>query len=124
MKSFVHAIILLAFAVGSPRVQAQPYITGSVAQKSPAVVGEVERAGGQIHLVLTNPTDASAFQGSASVTIGSSTGEAIRLTIALAPGETRRFPITASAASSDQYSLTVYNQTGALVLHKIAQICR
>src|SRR5262245_61294387 len=98
MKSFTYAIILLAFAAVPPLVQAQPSITGSAAQKSPAVVGEVERAGGQIHLVLTNPTDARAFQGSASVTIGSPAGEAIRLTIALAPGETRRFPIEASTA--------------------------
>src|SRR5262245_2185242 len=128
MKSFTYAIILVTLAAVSPSVQAQSTSAGGAEQRSSALAGEVERAGGELRLVLTNPSDNRAVQGSASVSIGSSADAAIKLAITLAPGETRRFPLSksitsgTSGPSSDQYSLTVYNQTGSLVLYKIAKI--
>jgi|SRR5215468_5604236 len=124
MKSITYAVILLTLTTVTPSVRGQS--TGGGAEKRlPAIVGEVERAGAQIQLVLTNPSDTRVFQGVANVSVGLSTDAAIRFTITLAPNETRRFPLTASRTSgqsSDQYSLTVYNQNGALVLSRIAPI--
>jgi len=86
-------------------------------------VGEVERAGAQIQVVLTNPSNTRAFQGSAKVSVGLSADAAIQITINIGPNETRRFPLptsNTSETSGNEYSLAVYNQTGELVLFKIA----
>src|SRR5262245_22287895 len=121
MKSLTYAIILLTLTTVTPSVRAQSTGGAAAEKRLPAIVGEVERAGAQIQLVLTNPSDTRVFQGVANVSVGLSTDAANRFTITLAPNETRRFPLTASRTSgqsSDQYSLTVYNQTGSLVLSR------
>src|SRR5215813_8477239 len=125
MKSFTYAIILLTLATVTPSARAQSKGFGGAEKKSPAIEGAVERTGAQIQLVITNPSDTRVFQGVANVNVGLSSDAAIRLTITLAPKETRRFPLTAhttSGQSGDQYSLLVYNQTGALILSRIAPI--
>src|SRR5215470_4143572 len=125
MKSLIYAVILLTITAVTPSVRAQSTGVGGAGKRSPAIVGEVERAGAQIQLVLTNPSETSAFQGAAKVNVGLSADADIRLTITLGPNETRRFPLSTpktSETSGDQYSLAVYNQTGALVLFKIASI--
>src|SRR5262249_35711873 len=125
MKSFTYAIILLTLATVTPSARAQSTGVGGAKKRSPAIEGAVERTGAQIQLVLTNPSDTRVFQGVANVSVGLSKDAAPRLTITLAPNETRRFPLTASTTSGqsgDQYSLTVYDQSGALVLSKIAPI--
>jgi len=125
MKSLTYAIILLSITSLTPSVRAQSTGVGGAGKRSPEIIGEVERTGAQIQLVLTNPSDKSAFQGSAKVNVGLSAGADIRLTITLGPNETRRFPLPApdtSVASGDECSLAVYNQTGALVLFKVAPI--
>lgn len=124
MKSLTYAIILFTFTAVTPFVRAQS--TGAApVKRSQEVTGEVERAGAQIQVVLTNPSDTRAFQGSAKVSVGLSAETAIELTVNLAPNETRRFPLSTpntSEKSGAQYSLAVYNQTGTLVLFKIAPI--
>jgi len=125
MKSLTYAIILLTLTTVTPCVRAQSKSVVGADKRSPGIMGEVEREGAKIQLVLTNPSDTRIFQGSAKVSVGLSADATIQLTITLAPNETRRFPITAtttSGQSGDQYSLTIYNQTGALVLSKIAPI--
>ncbi|HEY7181321.1 MAG TPA: hypothetical protein VIC84_07875 [Blastocatellia bacterium] len=123
MKSLTCAIILLTFTAGAPSVLAQS-AGGAVAMKrSQEIVGEVERAGAQIQVILTNTSDKRAFQGVAKVSVGLSADAAIELTIKLDPNETRRFPLPTSNASDKsgaEYSLAVYNQTGELILFKIA----
>jgi hypothetical protein len=126
MKSLTYAIILLTFTAVTPFVQAQP--TGTTAgttagKRSPEIVGEVERAGAQIQVVLTNPSDTRAFQGAAKISVGFSEDTAVQLTVTLGPNETRSFPLSISIPSEKsrvEYSLSVYNQTGTLVLFKIA----
>ena len=125
MKSITYAIILLTITAVTPSVRAQSTGVGGAGKRSPAMVGEVERAGAKIQLVLTNPSDTSAFQGAAKVSLGHSGDADIRLTITLGPNETRRFPLQTSKTSEtsgDEYSLSVYNQTGALILYKIGSI--
>jgi hypothetical protein len=130
MKSFFPIVFLL---MGLPIVTAPAIVharygpaegaaAGQKEQKSVAIAGEVERAGAQLRLALTNPSDAREFQGSASVAVGASADEVTRLSVTLAPGETRNFPLSVSASPTDQYSLSVYNQAGTLVLYKIAPI--
>jgi len=125
MKSLTYAIILLTLTTVTHSVRAQSKSVAGADKRSPGIIGEVEREGAKIQLVLTNPSDTRVFQGSAKVSVGLSADATIQLTITLAPNETRRFPLTASTTSGqsgDQYSLTIYNQTGALVLSKIAPI--
>src|SRR5262249_21215812 len=125
MKSIAYVIILLTITAITPSVWAQSTGVGGAGKRSAALVGDVERTGAQIQLVLTNSSNTSAFQGVAKVSVGLSPGADIKLTIALGPNETRRFPLPTSETSEtsgDEYSLSVYNQTGALVLFKIAPI--
>src|SRR5262249_50162765 len=125
MKSLTYAIILLTLTTVTHSVRAQSKSVAGADKRSPGIIGEVEREGAKIQLVLTKPSDTRVFQGSAKVSVGLSADATIQLTIPLAPNETRRFPLTASTTSGqsgDQYSLTIYNQTGALVLSKIAPI--
>jgi hypothetical protein len=128
MKSLTYAVILLTITAVTPSVLAQSTGVGGVGgagKRSPEIVGEVERAGAQIQLVLTNPSDTRAFQGAAKVNVGLSADAAIELTINLGPNETRRFPLPTSKSSETpgaEYSLAVYNQTGALVMYKVAPI--
>jgi hypothetical protein len=126
MKSLTYAVILLTITAVAPSVRAQSTGGGGVGgagKRSTAIIGEVERAGAQIQLVLTNPSDTSAFQGDAKISVDLSADAAIRITINLGPKETRRFPLPTSKTSEapgHEYSLAVYNQTGELVLFKIA----
>ena len=125
LKSLTYAFILLACTVVTTSVGAQSTGVGGAGKKSPEIAGEVEMAGAQIQLVLTNPSDTRAFQGAAKISVGLSAGSDIKLTINLGPNETRRFPLPTpetSETSGHEYSLAVYNQTGALVLYKIAPI--
>src|SRR5262245_12249885 len=125
MKSIAYAVILLTITAVTPSVRAQSTGVGGAGKRSPEIVGEVERAGAQIQLVLTNPSNTRAFQGAAKVSVGLSADAAIELTINLGPNETRRFPLPTSKSlgtSGDEYSLAVYNQSGALVLYKIEPI--
>jgi len=123
MKSIAYTVILLTITAVPPSVRAQSTGVGGAGKRSSEIVGEVERAGAQIQLVLTNPSGTSAFQGAAKVSVGLSAEDAIQLTINLGPNETRRFPLPASKTSETsaaEYSLAVYNQAGALVMYKIA----
>src|SRR5262245_48465528 len=125
MKTLAYAVILLTITAVTPSVLAQSTGVGGAGKRSTAIVGEVERAGAQIQLVLTNPSNTSAFQGEAKINVGLSADAGIRLTITLGPNETRRFQLSTSKTSEtsgNEYSLAVYNQTGALVLYKIAPI--
>jgi hypothetical protein len=134
MKSFTYAIILLAATAVPPSIQAQSIgqqstgqaqSTGASGKRSPEITGEVERAGAQVQLVLTNMSDARAFQGAAKISVGLSADAPIELAVNLGPNETRSFPLPASqisGASGAEYSLVVYNQARSPVLYKIAKI--
>jgi len=119
MKSLAYAIILLAFADVTTFVLAQSTGVAPV-KKAPEITGEVERAGAQIQVVLTNPSNKRAFEGTAKVKIGLSTDEDVQFPVALLPNQTHRFPVSLSNTSGNEYSLAVYNQTGNLVLFKTA----
>ena len=119
MKSLAYALILLAFTDVTTFVHAQS--TGVVAGKrSPEIVGEVERNGAQIQVVLSNPSDKRPFQGTAKVNVGLAADTDVQFPVGLLPNETHRFPISVPNASGNEYSLAVYNLAGNLVLFKIA----
>src|SRR5215475_13505332 len=123
MKSLTCAIILLTFTAVAPSVLAQSTGRAVAVKRSQEIVGEVERAGAQIQVNLTNRSDKRVFQGVAKVSVGLSADAAIEVPIKLDPNETRRFPLPTSNASDKsgaEYSLAVYNQAGVLVMFKIA----
>src|SRR5262245_63824108 len=99
MKSLAYAVILLTITAVTPSVLAQSTGVGGAGKKPPEIVGEVERAGAQIQLVLTNPSGTSAFQGAAKINVGLSADAEVQPTITLGPNETRRFPLSASKTS-------------------------
>ena len=91
----------------------------AAAQTSPRLAVDIERDGDQLRLVLTNSSETRTFQGAAKVSLDTSSDTNVRLAITLAPGETRRLPLTGLAPSGNKFVLAVYNQTGALILYKI-----
>jgi hypothetical protein len=121
MRSLTYAAILLTCTAVTTFVLAQS--TGTApGKRSPEIVGEVERSGAQIQVVLTNPSNTRAFQGEAKVSVGLTPDSAVEITVSLGPNETRRFPLSISNPSGNEYSLAVYNQTRNLVLFKIAPL--
>ena len=78
MRSITKAIFLLALALLPPAsepstIQAQsttpvrPGALGNPGQRSTAITGEVERAGAQLQLTLTNQNNKQEFRGVVSV---------------------------------------------------------
>jgi hypothetical protein len=102
--------------------------TSASAQKSGAAVqrlsAAVDGAGGKVYIRVTNGDGSNAFRGSAQVRFdgSASSTEAPRISLELAPGETRGFPVAATASPGDQYMLTIYNQDGAVVLFQAAPV--
>jgi hypothetical protein len=84
----------------------------------------VESVGKKLQVHLTNSDNVHEFQGSAKISFGSSstTNETINLELKLAPSETRLVQLDFSATPGEQYTLTIYNKAGALVLVQVAFI--
>lgn len=119
MKSIAYALILMAFTgvITFVRAQSTDIAPG---KKTPEIVGEVERTGAQIQVVLTNPSDKRAFEGTAKVNVGLAADAEVQFSVALLPNQSHRFPLSIPNSSGNEYSLAVYNLKGNLVLFKIA----
>jgi hypothetical protein len=78
----------------------------------------IEGGGEKLHLRLTNSDNDHEFRGSAKISFWSHspTNVPIGLELRLAPRESRLFPLDSSAPTGEQYTLTIYNHAGTLVL--------
>jgi hypothetical protein len=85
---------------------------------SHSLTAGIEGGGEKLHLHLTNSDNVHEFRGSAKISFGSHppTNEPISLELRLAPRESRLFLLDSSAPTGEQYTLTIYNHAGALVL--------
>jgi hypothetical protein len=84
----------------------------------------IESGSGELQLHLTNSDNIREFRGSAKIGFEnpSPTNKPISVELRLAPGESRLFPLDSSALTGEQYTLTIYNHAGALVLVQVAFI--
>ncbi len=117
--------VLAALFVGTSLVQAQqPISLEQIPLAPPALLGSIENVGGQLQLSLTNTDQRRQFSGFARISLGNAEQqtEAARVPITLAPNQAAVFPLTSLTASGSQYSLLIYDQTGALVFYKVASI--
>ena len=120
-------VMLVALAGGSSISRAQqPTSPSQIPLAPPALNGSIESTGSQYRLNLTNTDASRGFQGVAKISLGNLTeqNEAGKVDIALAPEESRIFPLTALTAYGDQYTLRIYNQNGTLVFFKAGPIKR
>jgi hypothetical protein len=90
----------------------------------PPLVGEVENASGKLRLNLQSNDPVHSFRGTALISLGNSAQqvEAGKIALALGPREARLFPLQSSTAAGNLYTLTIYDQTGALIFYKTAPI--
>jgi hypothetical protein len=124
MNRFQQVLAVLILMVASAPISAQQASSQNQSANPGGLVGGVESVGGRLQLNLTNTDPAREFRGTVHVSLGSPAqqAEAARLTLVLAPQETRLIPIGVSAASGGQCTLNIYNQAGALVYFKTAPI--
>jgi hypothetical protein len=120
MNRFLY--LLTAIVAGALTIGAQT----AADRKPPAVEGGVESVGGQLRVSLINTDSVREFRGAARVSIGAPDrqSEVARFEFMLAPQETRLFPLEASGAAGDHYTLSINERAGALVLLKGAPIKR
>src|SRR5215470_7539723 len=114
--------LLMSLAVGGLTVCAQT----AADHKRPVVDGSVESVGGRLRVSLTNTDSAREFRGAAQVSIDAPDrqSEVARFEFTLAPQESRYFPIDSQGAAGDQYTLSIHERAGTLILLKNAPINR
>jgi hypothetical protein len=120
MNRFLY--LLMALAAGALAVYAQT----AADHKRPVVDGSVESVGGRLRVNLINTDNAREFRGEAQVSIDSPNrqSEVTRFEFTLAPQESRPFPLDSQGAAGDQYTLSIYERAGTLILLKNAPINR
>jgi hypothetical protein len=120
MNRFLY--LLTALAAGALTVCAQT----AADHKRPVVDGSVESVGGRLRVSLTNTDGAREFRGVAQISIDATNrqSEVSRFEFTLAPQESRLFPLDSQGAAGDQYTLTIYERAGTLILLKNAPINR
>src|SRR5262245_35609100 len=117
MKRFYSILILpitLAVALQLTAAQAPTH----------SLTAGIESVGEKLQIHLTNSDTVHEFQGSAKISFGShsTTNETINVELKLAPAETRLVELDFSTTPGEQYTLTIYNKAGALVLIQVAFI--
>jgi hypothetical protein len=120
MNRFLY--LLMALAAGAMAVCAQT----AADHKRPVVDGSVESVGGRLRVSLTNTDSAREFRGVAQISIDATNrqSEVSRFEFTLAPQESRLFPLDSQGAAGDQYTLSIYERAGTLILLKNAPINR
>src|SRR5215510_4773496 len=120
MNRFLY--FLMALAASALTVWAQT----TADHKRPVVDGIVESVGGRLRVSLTNTDSAREFRGEAQVTIEAPDRqpEVARFEFTLAPQESRLFPIDSQGAAGAQYTLSIHERAGTLILLKNEPIYR
>ncbi len=120
MNRFLY--LLMALAAGALTVWAQT----AADHKRPVLEGSVESVGGRLQVSLTNTDSSREFRGAAQVSIDAPNkqSEVASFEFTLAPQESRLFPIDSQGAAGDQYTLSIHERNGTLILLKNAPINR
>src|SRR5499426_1050775 len=120
MNRFLY--LLMALSAGALTIWAQT----AADHKRPVVDGAVESVGGRLRVSLTNTDSVREFRGAAQVTIDAPDRqpEVASFEFTLAPQESRLFPIDSQGAASAQYTLSIRERAGTLILLKNAPINR
>lgn len=125
MGKRIHIILLslIALATGSQPAFAQPSNSDSIIRNSPSLAGGLENNNGQIRLNLTN-NSSREFRGAGVIGIGDAAEqkEIGQLALTLPPQQIALFALEGVQPAGNQFSLKIFDQTGALVFYKIAPI--
>ena len=118
MKRFLY--LLTALAAGALTIWAQT----AADHKRPVVDGSVESVGGRLRVSLTNTDSAREFRGAAQISIDAPDrqSEVTKFEFTLTPQESRFFPIDSQGAAGAQYTLSIHERAGTLILLKNAPI--
>ncbi len=130
-RIFIPLLVLIALAAGWRSAFAQPSNlsqnpasnSDSIVRTRPSLSGGLENNNGQFRLNLTNNAPRE-FRGACVIGIGneSEQKEIGQLALALPPQEITLLQLSGVAASGNQFSIKIFDQTGALVFYKIAPI--
>jgi hypothetical protein len=90
----------------------------------PRLRGVVETRNGQLQLVVHNQDPRRHFKGLARVSLGDaqSQSEAAPVPLALRPNEERSFPLVGAPAGGSNYTMTIFDEAGAVRLMRGASI--
>ncbi|MFN7926459.1 MAG: hypothetical protein U0Y68_00665 [Blastocatellia bacterium] len=128
VTAFISLLLLLAvspiaFGQTTTRPAAQP-IQEDVPFGPPSLDAVVERVSGEYRLRITNNDSARRFQGLAVISLGTSfqQAEAGKVKLAIGPQEMAIHLLYSMPVVGDQYMLVITDQTGTLVVHKIAPV--
>ncbi len=124
----IHTFLLLltVFAAGTQPASAKHHNqdnSDSIVKTRPSLSGVIENNRGQIRLNLIN-NSSREFRGAGVIGIGSSAEqpEIGQLPLTLPPQEIVILQLSGVASAGSQFSLKLFDQTGALVYFKIAPI--
>jgi|SRR5215831_15486004 len=118
--------LLMALMAGALAARAQQLADHNHRNNYPVLDGGVESVGGRLRVILTNTDSVREFRGVAQVSLDAPDrqSEVVRFEFTLAPQESRFFPLNAPGSAGDNYTLSIHERTGALVLLKNAPIKR
>lgn len=129
-KLLISCWILTASAAGSwflPSALPRPVLIPqtSIAQPRTQLQAKLENNDGKLRLNLTNNA-AQEFRGVVRISLGSDTEqrEIGELALQLAPQDITLLTLANASPSGQQYTLTIYDQKGALVIYKVSTIQR
>src|SRR5262245_54515189 len=117
-------IAFLALAAGSQIAWAQSSADQNRGRNRHILDGGVESVDGRLQVSLSNIDDVREFRGAAKISLGPSDQHSEKIEFTLAPQESRLFPLGSRGATGDNYTLSVYDQGGALIFIKNAPIKR
>ncbi len=129
-KLLISCWILTASAAGSwflPSALPRPVLIPqtSIAQPRTQLQAKLENNDGKLRLNLTNNA-AQEFRGVVRISLGSDTEqrEIGELALQLAPQDITLLTLANASPSGQQYTLTIYDQKGALVIYKVSTMQR
>jgi len=125
MSRFHYLIMaLVALAACAQIASAQATAGANRGHNQPIPEGSVESVGGRLQVILTNTDRDRECRGAARIGIGAPDrqSEIARFEFTLAPQESRLFPLDSQGVVGDQYALSIYEQSGSLILLKNAPV--
>ncbi len=119
-------VAMAALVAGAQIVRAQQPVDNNRRNNHPVVDGAVESLGGRLQVSLTNTDSVREIRGAARISLGAPDrhSEVARFEFTLAPQESRLFSLDSRGDVGDQYTLSIHERAGALILLKNAPIKR
>ncbi len=128
-STFLFLIVTLTVLLTSVRGQTTPVSrtqinTEDIPLGPPSLIAEVEKISGEYRLRVTNDDPSRRFQGLAVINLGTAyqQAEAGKVKMSIAPQETAIYLLYSMPVVGDQYTLVITDQSGTIVVHKIAPV--